>query len=813
MWAICKKEWAQYFNGLTGYLVIGFYLIVNGLVLFVLPNFNVLDFGYASLQAYFDFAPWFLLLLVPAITMHSFSDEYKQGTYEIIRTLPISPLQLVAGKFLGNLFIVLVAILPTLLYAFTLDALSDIGGIDFGATYGSYFGLLFLAACYTVIGIYISSITKNNLVSLLVSILVCILLFKGFNVLSHLAVFTNGANFYISKLGLEAHYMNMSKGLLSAEDIIYFLSILVLFAIGSMENIKGKVKYIITVAVLISFNVFFSIYNFQLDLTKEHRYTLSESTTQIVSAINKPVKIHLYLGGDIPPYYKNIAVATADLLERFKKINPKAISWAIEVPGELYKNDALYQFYDSLSKLGLPIQRIQTENGPSDKRVDQLMIPGALIEVEGQAPIVIDLRTSKKYFKPYNIVKDIPEEDMEATTNAAVSLLEYKFTQALYLLNRTVVPNIAYLTGNGEPVNLTVNHLGESIMHSYNLAVFDLKKGFPNPQKIKTLLIVKPTQAFTELDKLKLDQYIMGGGNIVWAIDKLVAEYDSLQKTNGAYTAYDRGLALDDLLFKYGVRINTNLVQDLNCAKLPMVVGKGEDGSPLIQRMPWPYFPFLQGNERHPIVQNIDRVLSYFPSSIDTIAVAGIQKTILLSTDSNSRILSSPAIVDINSGKQEGELESFQKNHLPVAVLLEGKFPSLFSNRVSAVMLDSIKASTGKGYVENGIAQSKQVIISDADILTNQVDVKRGPLPMGMMPYEEYQFANHDFFVNTIAYLNEPTSLLASRRKQQILRLLNRQKVEDHRIFVQIILVLGPLLLLGLFFLIWTGYRKRQFAI
>ena len=813
MWAICKKEWAQYFNGLTGYLVIGFYLMVNGLVLFVLPNFNVLDFGYASLQAYFDFAPWFLLLLVPAITMHSFSDEYNQGTYEIIRTLPISPLQLVAGKFFGNLLIVLVAILPTLLYAFTLNALSDIGGIDFGATYGSYIGLLFLAACYTVIGIYISSITKNNLVSLLVSILVCTLLFKGFNVLSQLSVFTNGVNFYISKLGLEAHYINMSKGLLTGEDIIYFLSILVLFVIGNMENIKGKVKYIIIVAVLISFNIFFSFYNFQLDLTKEQRYTLHESTTEIIVAINKPVKIHLYLGGDIPPYYKNIAGATAVLLERFKQINPKAIQWNIEVPGELFKNDALYQFYDSLSKLGLPIQRIRTENGPSDKRVDQLMIPGALIEIEGQAPIVIDLRTSKKYFKPYNIVKDIPEEDMEASANAAVSLLEYKFTQALYLLNRTVVPNIAYLTGNGEPVNLTVNHLGESIMHNYNLAVFDLKKGFPNPQKIKTLLIVKPTLAFTELDKLKLDQYIMGGGNIIWAIDKLVAEYDSLQKTNGSYIAIDRSLALDDLLFKYGARINANLVQDLNCAKLPMVVGKGEDGSPLIQRMPWPYFPFLQGNEQHPIVQNIDRVLSYFPSSIDTIAVEGIQKTILLSTDSNSRTLSSPAVVDINSGKSDGELESFQKNHLPVAVLLEGKFASLFSNRLSAAMLDSIKASTGKGYLEKGMVSSKQVIISDADILTNQVDVKRGPLPMGMMPYEEYQFANYDFFVNTIAYLNEPTPLLASRRKQQVLRLLNRQKVEEHRVLIQFILVLGPVFLLGLFFLIWTGHRKRQFAI
>lgn len=350
-------------------------------------------------------------------------------------------------------------------------------------------------------------------------------------------------------------------------------------------------------------------------------------------------------------------------------------------------------------------------------------------------------------------------------------------------------------------------------MHQYNLAVFDLKKGFPDAQKIKTLLIVKPTQAFTDLDKLKLDQYVMGGGNIIWAIDKLYAEYDSLQKTNGSYTAYDRNLALDDLLFKYGARINSNLVQDLNCAKLPMVIGNEENGSPIIQRMPWPYFPFLNGNEQNPIVQNLDRVLSYFPSSIDTIAVAGIQKTILLSTDSNSRILSSPTVVDMNSGKREGELESFQKNHLPVAVLLEGKFSSLFTNRLTAAMLDSIKASTRNGFLAKAIAPSKQVILSDADILTNQVDVKRGPLPMGMIPYEEYQFANHDFFVNTIAYLNEPVGLLDSRRKVQILRLLNSQKVEENRILVQIILVLGPLLVLGLFFLIWTGYRKRQFAI
>ena len=812
MWSICKKEWAQYFNGLSGYLIIGLYLMVNGLVLFVLPNFNVLDFGYASLQAYFDFAPWLLLLLIPAITMHSFSNEYANGTYEIIRTLPLSPLQLVLGKFFGNFFIVLVAIIPSFCYAYTLNALSNIGGIDWGATYGSYIGLLFLASSYTMIGIYLSSITKNTLVALLLAVVACILFFKGFYWISLMLNFSGETTYFIHKLGLEAHYLNMSKGLLSAEDLLYFLSILILFAMGSIENIKGKVKYLITVGALISVNVFFSLYSFQLDLTKDHRFTLSKSTVQIVASIQKPVKVHLYLGGDIPAYYKSIAVNTQQLLDQFKQINPKAISWQWEVPSELYTKEALYQFYDSLSKLGLPIQRIQSENSSLDKRVDQLMIPGALIEVDGQVPKVIDLRSSKKYFKPYNIVKDIPEEDKEASANAAVALLEYKFTQALYLLSRTTVPNVAYLIGNGEPVNLTVNNLGESIMHDYNLAVFDLKKGFPNAKKIKTLIIVKPSQPFTEMDKLKLDQYVMAGGNIIWAIDKLYAEYDSLQKRQDTYVAFDRNLFLDDILFKYGVRINSNLVQDLNCSKLPMVVGKEENGSPIIQRMPWPYAPFVQG-QNHPIVQNLDRILTNFPSSVDTISVAGIRKTILLTTDTNSRILSSPVVIDLNSGQKEGELVTFQKHHLPVAVLLEGTFSSLFTNRITAAMMDSIQRATGKNFVSKATSQAKQLVMADADILTNQVDSKRGPLPMGMLPMEEYQFANQDFFVNTIAYLNEPAGLLESRNKQSILRLLNTEKVNTHRSLIQIILVLGPLLLLALFYFLWNGYRKRQFVV
>ena len=813
MWAIGKKEWAQYFSGITGYLIIGFYLLINGLVLFVLPNYNVLDFGYASLQVYFDFAPWFLIFLIPAITMHSFSDEYKLGTYEIISSLPIRPLQLVLGKFLGAYLIVLAAIAPTLLYAVVLDNLSAVGGLDWGATLGAYFGLFFLAAAFTAIGIYASSTTKNNLVALLFSILLSLLLYKGFDWISGFTIFKNGFDFYLSQLGFSNHFRSMSKGVLTFQDSIYFISVLVLFTLGCLENIKAKFKYIVSLSFILVFNYLAFVFPLQLDLTKEHRYTLSASTKQIIHGVERPVKIHLYLGGDLPAYYKKIAASAAGLLESLHQMNPKYIEWQLELPSQIYKDTALYQLYDSLSKLGLPIQRLQEQYSSSDKRVDQLLIPGALVEVEGQKPMAIDLRSSKKFFKPYNIVKDIPEEDLEASANAAEALLEYKFTQAIYLLNRTELPTIAYAIGNGEPTNLTVNDLGESIRHQYNLVVFDLKKGYPDAKKIKSLLIIKPTTPFSENDKLKLDQYLMNGGNIIWAVDKLYAEYDSLQKTDGSYLAYDRGLGLDDLFFKYGIRMNSNLVQDLNCAKLPMVVGKQADGSPLIQRIPWPYYPFLLGEDRHPIVQNLDRVLSLFPSSIDTLVSAPIKKTILLCTDSNTRIIATPNLVSLNSVKEEADMASFKQAHLPIAVLLEGRFSSLYANRIPAAVKDSVLKNTGKAYQALASVNAKQIVIADADIFTNQVDKTRGPLPMGMIQFEEYQFANHDFLMNSIAYLNESTALLESRNKYVVLRLLDKQKVEAHRLFWQIAIIISPIIFLLIGFAIWAAYRKRRFAL
>jgi gliding-associated putative ABC transporter substrate-binding component GldG len=310
---------------------------------------------------------------------------------------------------------------------------------------------------------------------------------------------------------------------------------------------------------------------------------------------------------------------------------------------------------------------------------------------------------------------------------------------------------------------------------------------------------------------LKIDQYVLNGGKVIWFIDKLHAELDSLMRTQAGYTAYDRGLNIDPLLFKYGVRINGDLVQDLNCAKLPIVVGKNPDGSPTMQRIPWPYYPFLTTPSDNPITKNMDRVLPIFPSSIDTVKAPGIKKTILLATDTSSRSIASPAMVSLNSVQSEADLYTFTKSHIPVAVLLEGKFSSLFANNLGTAVMDSVQRFTGLPFLRKGIKEAKQIVVSDADIVTNAVTKTTGPLPMGELPFEAFQFANKTFLLNAIDYLVNDNGLFESRNKVVVLRLLDKQKVADQKTIWQMVTIAGPILLLLLIGLLVSFWRKKKY--
>jgi ABC-2 type transport system permease protein len=558
-----------------------------------------------------------------------------------------------------------------------------------------------------------------------------------------------------------------------------------------------------------------SLWFYRVDLTAEKRYSLTTATRTLLKGMDSVIDIQVFLTGELPADYKKLSIATKDLLDEFRSLSSNRVRVHFEKPGENIANDtARVMLYDSLARLGVVFERSETVSSKTEKATNQLIIPSALVSFrEGQKPIAIDLRSSRKVYKQYNVINDnSPQEDAEATRNAAEALLEYKFANAIDKLTRKYVPTIAYAVGNGEPFDLRINDLGENLRNEYRLAKFDLKQGYPDAGIIDAMMIVKPTLPFTDEDKLKLDQYIMNGGHIIWFIDKLHAELDSLMRSQAQYTAFDRGLQLDDILFKYGVRINPDLLQDLNCSKIPIVMGKNADGSPQIQRVPWPYYPFLSAHNNNPISKNLDRVLPIFPSSIDTVKAPGIRKTILLASDTNSRRISSPAIVDLNSVRGDEDLLTFNRSYVPVAVLLEGKFNSLYNNRIGKEVMDSVQRTTGRPYLGTAGKETKQIVVSDGDIVTNSVSNTAGPLPMGSLPLENYRFANREFFLNSIDYLVSSNNLFESRNKDFILRLLDKRKVEEQRTAWQIANIALPILLVIITGVFFQWRRKKKYS-
>ncbi len=554
--------------------------------------------------------------------------------------------------------------------------------------------------------------------------------------------------------------------------------------------------------------------HYSIDLTAEKRYSLSDAAKKLLDKkLDSTISIEVFLTGDLPADYKKLNIATAEILETFASNAAGPIKVSFTEPGTgIVDEDAKVKYFDSLSAMGVVFERTAITES-IEKSSSQLIVPSALVRYGNRPPVAVDLRSSQKVFTSYNVIEAVePKEDKEATRNAAEALLEYKFAAAIDKATKNSYPTIAYLVGNGQPTDLTVSDLGETLRNDYNLGIFDLKLGYPSAAKIDLLLIVKPTMPFTEEDQLKIDQYVLNGGKVIWFVDKLHAELDSLMRTQAGYTAYDRGLNIDPLLFKYGVRINGDLVQDLNCAKLPIVVGKNPDGSPTMQRIPWPYYPFLTTPSDNPITKNMDRVLPIFPSSIDTVKALGIKKTILLATDTSSRSIASPALVSLNSVQSEADLYTFTKSHIPVAVLLEGKFSSLFANSVGNTVIDSVKRVTGLPFLKTGIKDAKQIVVSDADIVTNAVTKTTGPLPMGELPFEAFQFANKTFLLNAIDYLVNDNGLFESRNKVVVLRLLDKQKVVDQEKIWQVVTIGGPILLLLFIDILVSFWRKKKYV-
>lgn len=542
-----------------------------------------------------------------------------------------------------------------------------------------------------------------------------------------------------------------------------------------------------------------SLSHFRIDLTKEKRFSLSPSTKKVLEQLDGQVQIDVYLTGDLSAGFKKLSVASDELLNEFKEYAKGNLQYRFIRPGEGLPDSLRYQVYDSLEKMGVKTFNNQVTAKEGEEKTERLIFPAAMATYKGHK-IPVDLISGKSGM------------DEESSLNYSEALLEFKFADAIDKLTRKHLPVVAYAAGNGEPLNPTVRDLFDLMRNNYRFGVMDIRTGILDPDTINALLIVKPSQPFTETEKLKIDQYVMQGGKVIWFIDKLYAEMDSLLRAQADFVAFDKNLNIDDILFKYGVRINGDLLQDLKCAKQPLVVGQ-MGNQPQIERIPFPYYPLLSSPSNHPISKNLDDVLSIFPGSIDTVKAPGITKTILLASDTNSRTLSTPAIVSLQSVKTEEDFRNFTKSYVPVAVLLEGRFTSLFANRLTNELKDTLAKYSNSPFLPAAKKETKQIVVSDGDIVTNVITESHGALPMGMQQYENYQFANREFFMNSVDYMVNPNGVLESRNKDFTLRLLDKQKIQTQKNMWQLINIGGPILLILLFGWLYQMKRKKDFAL
>jgi ABC-2 type transport system permease protein len=560
---------------------------------------------------------------------------------------------------------------------------------------------------------------------------------------------------------------------------------------------SSKYGWVCLPALIVIANLVATKYHFRIDLTQEKRYTLSAPTKNLLRTLPGKVSITIFLEGEMPAGLKKLSKSAKELLEEFKEYGKSNLQFELKKPAEGLDDTSRKLFIDSLYKLGLKPTNIKAtaKEGAEEQR---MVFPGALLTFKDRVAGV-DFLEGQSFTKGIN------------SLNNAEALLEYKFANAIQKIIADSVPAVGYLTGNGEPLTYNVYDLIErTLKPNYGFAVVNLDSYPLIPLNFNSIVIVKPTRPFSEKQKLKIDQYIMYGGKVIWLIDNLYAEMDSLMRRQSDFVAFDRGLNLEDQLFKYGVRINQDLLQDMQCDKIPLVVGN-LGNQPQMELRPFPYFPLLSSYSDHPIAKNLDNILSIFPNSIDTVESHGVKKTILLASSENSRTLNTPAVVSFNSIKTEEDLKTFNKSHVPVAVLLEGKFNSIFTNRLSRSLADTLSNLYRQPFLPVSETSNKMIVIANADIVTNVVTKNKGPLTMGFNQFTEYQYANKDFFLNCMEYLVNPSGVLETRSKDFTLRLLDPKKVENERSFWQFINVVLPIFVIILAGFFYQLIRRKKY--
>jgi ABC-2 type transport system permease protein len=554
---------------------------------------------------------------------------------------------------------------------------------------------------------------------------------------------------------------------------------------------RDIIALLTSVGIIVIINFIAQYYFKRFDLTSEKRYTLAATTKKMLSELKDDVYLKIYLDGSLNPGFTRLKNETRELLDEFKTYSKSNIQYEFINPNESVSKDDQTALEKQLYDKGIiPEQVIDRQK---EKTSESLIWPGAIVSHNAK-DMAWQLFTRQVGIPP------------EASINNAVQELEYGLTNTIRKLQSTRKKEITFIEGHGELDTLFRYDFMRSLSEYYNVNRVTILEKLKALEGSDAIVITRPDSAFSDKDKFIIDQFIMKGGKVLWLVDPVQINPDTF-RLKGFTMGLKNELRIDDMLFKYGVRLNPILVQDLQCASVPVNIGFTK-GQPNFKLFPWIYHPLILPDLQHPIVRNLDLIKTEFCGTLDTISAKGIKKTILLRTSRYTRLQQTPARISLSMVRFKPKEEQFKEPYQPIACLLEGAFNSVFENRLPmAIMKDS-----AINYKMNGVS-NKMIVVADGDIARNDFQRSNGAImPLGYDRYSNQTYANKAFLLNCMNYLLDDEGLLQLRSREVKLRLLDKKKIEVQKAKWQFINMAIPLALVLGFGVFQFYYRKRKFA-
>lgn len=558
--------------------------------------------------------------------------------------------------------------------------------------------------------------------------------------------------------------------------------------------IKKSIHIILFIIAVIAVYFISERHFFRIDLTSEKRYSLSDNTKNLLGTLDEELEVKVYLDGDLNAGFLRLRKATKEMLDEFDAYAGKRVRYSFENPSAGATNEERDKKYEELEKRGMRGILVH-DRDQEGQAMQKVVFPWIEILYKGKN-------------RPVNLLKNVPDKSGEENLNTSIETLEYEITDALRLMTTKQVPKVAFLEGHGEWVQPLVYDMTQALSHYYQVDRGAISDDPSILNDYKALIIAGPTEDFPEKDKYVIDQYIMKGGKVLWLVDGARISLDSLS-TASQTIGIENKLNLSDQLFNYGVRINADLVQDVQCLLIPVNTARMGD-QPKYEPMPWYYSPLALATPIHPISKNLAPVKTEFVSSIDFVnEEMDVKKTPLLVTSTGTHVQNIPSVVSMDVINVEKNGYYFNKHNIILGAVLEGVFPSVFKNR----MVPQGVTTSDPMLTES--KPTKMVVIADGDVIRNDVQGKgenMNILPLGYDRYMNQQFSNKELLLNAVNYLTDDDGWMALRSREIKLRLLNKPAIIGQRTFWQIANIALPLVLLGLFGVCFNFIRKKRYT-